>query len=165
MTVEAIKKQMLRMSKSELEELRRFAAVAGQSGGAPPDAITDAKGEVYCQMILESICLVLQSRDLDPTKPHALTRTQQYRAFREKIVEDKIGAWCDMVVKKNRIALRGLIRLAVDLLCDDLIQKRVAVNARVMMNHAHRIPAVLHRNFPGYAQYGMLYLVIRKEGE
>jgi hypothetical protein len=38
----------------------------------------------------------------------------------------------------------------------------VAVSARTLMSHIHRLPAVINKSFPGYAQAGHLGKIIGK---
>ena len=44
----------------------------------------------------------------------------------------------------------------------DLCRMEVAVSARTLMSHIHRLPAVINKSFPGYAQAGHLGKIIGK---
>lgn len=161
--VAEIRKQMLGLSASELAELRQFASLNLSIGGAR-NVAADAKSEDIAVELLHAFSRVLIGRNLDYTKPGTMQRVQAFASYRAKLVNDGVADWLNAVVKKNRVARAGLLTLLANLLCDDLIEKGRPVHARAMMLHAHRIPSVLNRAFPGYAQFGMLHLIIRKEG-
>jgi hypothetical protein len=161
--VAEIRKQMLGLSSAELAELRQFATLNMATGGSRSSA-AEAKSEDIAVEFLHAIARTLQSRNLDYTQPGSMQKVQAFASYRSKLVNDGIADWLNAVVKKNRVARSGLLTLLASLLCDDLIEKGRPVHARAMMLHAHRIPAVLNRAFPGYAQFGMLHLIIRKEG-
>lgn len=147
------------------------------NGNAAPTKEKTAKAknrndETALEM-LDCIVEVMQSKGADETPRSMLEKSNAFAAYRAKFRDnvdpgDRYGSltrYFDRVMKANRVRRRALMRLAAGLLYENLIAMDVAVSSRTMMSHVHRIPAVLNRNFPGYAANGMLHLVVRGEDD
>jgi hypothetical protein len=154
--LQRVKELMSRLSQNELREARDFASARLNSGLAE-----HTRRDVNASdMILEAISDVMRSNGLDMARHSQLKSGGQYKAFQAKV------AGLEPFFRRaarNQISRRALAYFAVDLLRENMDRINVAVSARAMMNHIHRLPSVLDLAFPGYAASGLLHLVIRNE--
>lgn len=114
---------------------------------------------VYPTMFLDVICEVLRARGVEFTYAAQLQKSTQYPAFAKKVP----GLLEYFGTVKNVVQKAALVRVSVGLLYDNLIEMNVPVGSRTMMAHIHRIPNILNKHFPGYAQSGLLSMIVRKE--
>lgn len=134
----------------EVSKLRaRLSAFA--SLGTPKMEASDE------DLVLEALCEYLSSKGIEYAYPALLKKTPQYRSFSRK--SDSILRFLQTKVK---IEQRALLALGMDLLYKNLCDIGIAVSARTMMMHIHRMPACLNRSFPGYAANGMLAFIVRR---
>lgn len=159
--LENAKKLVRQMSAKEREELIAYIKVNRQFGRQTP--VEEAASDDMASMILEMICSTLAGLGLEYTKPHGLISTQAYRAFRRKISVDEIDRWIKEVAGKNRARQRAFVRLAVSLLCNNLIAMNETTNSRTLMAQIHRLQGVVNDNFPGYAEAGLMSLIITQQ--
>jgi hypothetical protein len=144
------------LSADELHELgQRIKALSSfQTTDLPQSITTDAKGD----LILDAIASFMQGRGLEFTSASTLVRSPQYRAFAQKI--PAVMKYLEQVTTVQ-IEQRAIAAIAVELLYENLVEMGVAVTSRTVMSHVHRIPSILNRAFPGYAQCGMLHMIVR----
>jgi len=109
-------------------------------------------------LIADAICGVLSSRGMDYAPLPLLCRWQGYRAFRAKV--PSIMKFLRQGAKPSRSELAALAYFTVELLMEDMHSMNLAIGARNLMNHIHRIPAVVNQCFPGYARSGLLHRMI-----
>jgi hypothetical protein len=62
----------------------------------------------------------------------------------------------------NQTEEQMLVELGFSLVVDDLRKVNVPVTAKNLLRNAVRIPSVIDREFPGYAQVGAIRLIIGK---
>jgi hypothetical protein len=148
------------LTAQELTEIKSYAN-AKLSLGVVADADAPQSTDLP-RLIVDVIVDCTASRGIDSTSSTMLLRSAQFPPFRHKI-DNKLGSFLTNAVKRNRVKLRALIYLSVELLIDNLQQMAVPVSSRAVMSHIHRIPSILDRSFPGYAESGLLYLVIREK--
>lgn len=145
-----------RLSKQDLEQLRgRISFLLGSSA---PSADT-ALGDPDCELVLDAILAIIRSAGGGSVPVVMLKRSSQYREFKKKVpvVLDAFRRQKDM----SAVKLRALVRVSMQLLQQDLQQIGIAVTARTLMSHVHRLPAVLDKNFPGYLHAGLISVVVR----
>ena len=140
----------------ELQELRAHLNVLLQFGPSSADrAVATAEAPEELLMIAQ------HGRDkggaLVPVTD--LMHAKQYDTFKVKL--PRVQAFIAQVGSKN--AQRGLFRLGLVLLERDIRMRRMTPSYMQFMNEVHRIPALINREFPGYAANGMLRLIIRGE--
>jgi hypothetical protein len=101
----------------------------------------------------------MRSAQIDLSGVPQLTSGKHYDAYKSKLEP------LHKYLKRggDRTAQRALLRLGIGLLHHDLVEMRLAVSSRLMMAHIHRIPGVINRMFPGYAEAGFLHMIIRSE--
>jgi len=157
--------QLHTLSGTELALLKNaVSAMQALSGGAPAVVTTpkEAKEEDATYMVLDVICEFMKAKGADFTSPTVLRKTKHYSAFRQKIMEDGMLDFYKKAAGNNRVALRALMRVGVKLLYQNLIELELPTNSRNMMAHMHRLPAVINRAFPGYAESGLLRMLIKR---
>jgi hypothetical protein len=115
------------------------------------------------QFILEAIVTTSRQNGTDMTPYMALKNNAAYATMCRKVMDEGIDSFFANACQNKMVAKRALINLAVQLLHTNIVDMGVAVSARTLMAQVHRIPSVLDKAFPGYAQAGMLHLVVRPE--
>ena len=141
------------LSATELTTLSaRVKALQQVAGNAPAET-------TLADTVLETISEVLRGYGVDMASAMMMKRSHNFGAFSDKI--PGLTAWMDQITR-NRIEQRAVLTIAVDLLYQDLKHLTLPITGRTMMNHIHRIPAVMDASFPGYAKYGLLRMLIRR---
>jgi hypothetical protein len=123
-----------------------------------------AKNDVFTPKTLEShdvlraICDFMTYSGLETPHFEGLRRAPQYKAF-----NDKCAALGLFIGECNRIERQALLVVGIELLYKNLVDMGIAVSARTLMSHIHRVPAVVNRSFPLYAQNGYLKHIVRAQ--
>lgn len=162
---DAVCRLLLKLESSQLAEVKARAGLLLQSGGASRSTasaqaaspIQQAKEETDAALVLSEIAAHLLSEGIEYASIPQLQRMQNYRSFAAKI-----PATMEYFrrITTNRVKLRALIRIAIKLLYKDLARMNISASTRTLMNHWHRVPAVINRSFPGYAKIGMLGVLV-----
>ncbi len=107
-------------------------------------------------MLVEVICDVLSARGLDI---HAgmLRKTADFGRMKTS----KLSKYLDRS-GFNHTEMRFFMKIGVKLMVSDLEEIGVPVGGVTLMRHIHRIPLVIERAFPGYADSGALYMLVRR---
>lgn len=139
-----------------LDSLSGGAATAGPSINRPLRSIAVSSDD-FIDDIFSAVCEVVLARSGERVSPLALRRTAQSNALRGKV--DALRVFINTAAS-SRTARRGLLAIAMRLLYDDLRELGLPTTARTLLAHAHRLPAVLDANFPGYAAAGLLGMLV-----
>lgn len=124
--------------------------------------LTTESGTPINDWTLNDIVQVLSSKGIEFTTPATLSRRcTSISAYRDKI--KAMDGFLSSV--PNRVQQRALFRTGIILLCHNLAEMNVPVSGLAIMNHIHRIPALVDRAFPGYARHGLLRMIIRSREE
>jgi hypothetical protein len=118
--------------------------------------------------ILDCIQKTMSSGRIDFSSLYDLKYSSQYRTFSRKV-----PALMDYLSKitlvtpvqecgSKRMKKYAATMLGVLLLAENMKELSLPVSSRLVMAQIHRIPAVINKAFPGYAQSGMLHLILRK---
>lgn len=165
--LDELKRDCHRLSRDEKQRLRDYLSMLLGTGSksVAEKANKGATIERDTALILETIADVCRDRGIEMEGKHAamLKVHPAFPAFAEKC--DMLKSYIDRSCDRSRVAKLAFIRLAVELLVTNLQQMRVPISASVVMNHVHRLPAVMDQNFPGYAKSGLLGMVIRERGQ
>lgn len=138
------------------ERLRAMASLVPAHAGGRPSA------QAPEDEVLEAICAAAARMSGERVVPAALRRVGQFSALRAKT--PALAAYA-VAHAPDRARRRALLSLGFDLLYRDLAAMGVAVSARALMSHAHRLPSVIDAAFPGYARAGLLRMVLEvREG-
>ena len=120
-------------------------------------ASADTRKDRKETLVLQTIVSALAARGIDYAPIASLRNHGNLALFRAKL--PPLFAYLDNVSPRES---RVLLRLGVDLLYADLLEMGVPVTGRTLMNAIHRIPGVLNKHFPGYAEEGLLSLLVNR---
>ena len=122
-----------------------------------PTVTEQARDDDAADWALDVLLETMQRLGVEcPFKP-AIKKSSQYAAFRQKV--PGIVAWMSRSVKK-RNQRRALFAMGVGLLYENMVEMEVAVSARSVMQHIHRLPSVINQAFPDYARAGLLGFIV-----
>lgn len=142
----------------EMAEVRAAMAAAEAFGGGPLDEAAPITSDV--DWVLDAIATKMQELGLDMSKPSLLRRGAHFSAFKDKV--PALMAYLKRV-GDSKTRQRALLYVGVDLLQEDVANIGLAVTSRTIMLHLHRLPSVINRQFPGYAQSNYLRFVIQSQ--
>lgn len=110
--------------------------------------------------LLETITKHMQTKGLDLTGFKQASNSPGIKAFEEKAPD--VCKFIRRNAKGNKNHQRAMLRLGVELLQQNLVQlPGFSANTRAMMAHSHRIVGLINNAFPGYAENGLLHLVMK----
>lgn len=148
----------------ELLELRNYIAARSSIGIVQP---TSAKGDDMARFVLDVIADMMRTRGLDMRQASVLERMSAFPRFRHKLENDAngVGQFIRDMPAKNKVARRALVYVGVDQLREFIQATGTPISSQAIMNHIHMLPAIYDAAFPGYAQSGLLNLVIREKDD
>lgn len=175
MKFDELKAAALRLTPPLQQELRQALTVSLNASGhitkqsiplVVIDAKAEAKADAIAEIFLDCIVQHMEGRGADFTSRTMLMRGSQFPAYRHKFRDGaRLARYFMMAVEKSKIKRLAFMHLAVRCMYDNLTDMNVPISSRAMMNHVHRIPSIINQAFPGYAESGLLQLVIRQAGE
>lgn len=110
-----------------------------------------------CDQVLNAIVATLKKSGVEFVSVPRLRNSQGYRAFTEKVNEVMVYI---SKATTNKVQQRAILQLGVELLYRNLLELKLPATAYLLMAQIHRLPAVLNRAFPGYAESGLLFWVV-----
>lgn len=151
----------------ERGEVERVRAACTAILHLTPDAgdVTEKDKVVQVQgddelWVIHGIRSVLQSLGVEYPGMGLLQRAPEYSSFKEKI--PGLMEYLRKAHPQRRCQFI-ILRLGIKLLLDNLRQLGLAISARALLRHIHRLPSVLNAAFPGYAEAGMLGMLIKQK--
>jgi len=159
MDVKAIEAAIPKLSDEELAKLESAIAARRAIGGKLGKTETMTTGlPADVVMVLETLADFMKYNGSDPAPAAMLAKTSNFAAFKVKVpfvMESlKLSA-----LKKNET--RAVLRSAISMLYERMTDQGLDTTSRRMMDHIHRLPALLDVHFPGYAKAGLLRLTVR----
>jgi len=148
------------LSIDELHQVRQTCAKLFSASGIKIIEHLPVPNDSDIEIMLQGLSEFMRSKSLEFQPAPMLKSVVQYKPFVGKIPSVMI------FLKKattNRVELKALIHIAFDLLHQDLVAMGLPVSSRTLMQHVHRIPPVINNAFPGYAQAGLLGMIVRKD--
>lgn len=167
-----LKREVMRASREEklaiYQDLKAFFSLRGTGSplreiarhrsGAPILSVVqpDMSDE---HLYIAAICDQMQARGLDYTGHDRLRKSRAWSVF----YNEKINNLNKFFARENfsRAEKISLLRIGVDLIIDGLRYHRIPATASNIMMNYHRMPALIDREFPGYAEMGMLRAIFR----
>jgi hypothetical protein len=147
------------LTSEELGELRSHIAALLSLGPSSADGILSATN--HDDWVLMGIADYMRSNQLDLAGVAQLTSGKHYDTFKTKLP----GLHAYLKKSGNKTQQRAILKLGIGLLHHDLANIGLAVSSRLIMSHIHRLPGVINRAFPGYAQAGRLHMLFRSEND
>lgn len=149
------------------ERDRLVARIRAMSSVAPADAAADpAQPSVFVSEpvrdVLEIIAREVLRYSGEVVHPAALTRAAQFKPFVPKARE--LADYADKYAR-SRAQRLALIATGVELLRRDLAEAGMTVTARTLMACIHQVPGVIVKAFPGYAESGLVGMIVRPQEE
>lgn len=111
-------------------------------------------------LVLAAITDALRRKGMDNTTVDMAAGFSNYGLFVKQAAV--IGEWVRGQAM-NAGQQRKLYAMMAALLRDDLEKMGLAVTVRLMMQHAHRMQACFHRAFPGYADAGLVSVILNSK--
>jgi hypothetical protein len=141
----------------ELIAVNAFISSLVALGPSSADRILTASN--HNDWVLMGICDYMRSAQIDLSGVNQLTSGKHYETFRSKCIA------LHHYLKRcgNKVQQRAVLRLGIGLLHHDLENMGLAVSSRLMMAHIHRLPGIINKSFPGYAEAGLIHMIIRSE--
>ena len=144
------------LSADELQDIKvRVSAFQNLVGGSAISVHSDTDVD----LVLEAIVRTMRGLGL-PIGGGALRRSPAYRGFCDKapLIMQFVRS-----AARDRTEQRVFLAIGFAALYQDLNWMRIPVTGRVLMQHAHNMPASIEKRFPSYAKNGMLSWIIQKE--
>jgi hypothetical protein len=156
-------KLLPKLTKDELELVKKrvkgLASLSlSESDNKVPLAITTIDDD--SMMFMHCVSSVLRSTGLE----HVSYATMQSHVEASRLkanVPDLMKYFRESKVSRPQLIV--LLQMGIEILCRDLARMRVPISFRSIMRNAHRIPSLMNREFPGYAQSGMLRFIVRED--
>lgn len=147
------------LSKDQLDEVIKNANALKQFTG--PSPIRPTKNAPLNNATTDALrCLAdtLQHLGVDFIPVSALDK-RVTKSFEAKLagVHKFVNKACPTRNQRN-----ALLRLGIVLLYDDLVRMGIAVSPFLMMAQFHRIPSLINREAPGYANSGLLHALVTR---
>jgi hypothetical protein len=149
MPLTELKKQVRALGPAQRAELRAYIDGLGQFIGRP-----DSGSPAWILHVLEDSCVRLGLGGFLNTAARNDVSTHS------PMLVDYLARGCPGC---NLVIQRAVLATGLDLLYRDLAGAQIPVNATILARNLPRVPAVMDKAFPGYAQFGMLAKSVRGE--
>ncbi len=108
-------------------------------------------------MVLRTLTETLTHLGIEFTPPAVLRSSSQFPAFRRKV-----PALMTYLAQAGQqyLVQRALLITGIELLVAVMQRRGTLVSARSVMNEIHRLPGVIGKSFPGYAEAGLLKCIV-----
>jgi hypothetical protein len=154
---------MSKPSESYREVLRLLPTLTGaelaqvQSAIKALGAIGPAQDDSASQ-VLKCLCNLLQKRGLEFPQPSVLMKMSIYPAYKRKV--PALLQYLQHAGLATKVQQWAALSIGFGLLYDSLTAQGLACDASVLMRQVHRLPALINREFPGYAEAGYLAKIV-----
>lgn len=162
--VQRVLAELPHLTRDELEQVRSHIGLLRNLGPSEVDTTRTAEskndGDRQADLTLSAIAQAMRDAGVEYIAPHALRRGSNFPAFRDKM--PALFQYLTLV-GSEQVQQLALLRVGIQLLYDNLTAMNIAVSGRTIMQHIHRIPAVINQAYPGYASGGLLKLVVGRK--
>lgn len=133
--------------------ITRFKLLSG-------DGSREHKGkQEFGDRVLHAICEVLTKNRVECPSYSVLRKSVAYTNAKGKM--DDLEKFFD-TISKSRLMQDQVLKESVLLLYNDLLKwDDVAISSYTIIGQVHRLPSVLNKSFPGYAQSGILHRIVK----
>lgn len=155
--LDEIKRRLPHLAAGEIAELKRALNALTSLGPAPTTGRGGQHG--WDDEILDAIVATLQGHHGVVLSKQRLRLMAGHTTLTENLIA--ISEW----IEKHAVShaqRRGLITVGIDRLYLYLLNHGRPCGANDLMRAAHRFPEILALDFPGYADSGLIGLIIRE---
>jgi hypothetical protein len=141
------------------QHVKVMRAVTGPSTVTVP-AVASGKRDLESRA-LGVLCAAMRDMGVEYPSVEMLRKTSQIGAFNRKLpaVMQFISG-----IGPKRVEQDALLKIAFELLYYDLVTVyELAASSLTLMAQVHRIPAVINRHFPGYAESNLLGMILKEK--
>jgi hypothetical protein len=136
------------LDKNQLAELQSRFKLLGSLGQKEHVGKSD-----FGNRLLAAVCEVMRKNQVETPTVNMLQKTAAYANCRGKL--DNLSEFLELV-SKSKLVQDAVLKEGINLLYYDLVGWNVPVSSHTILKQIHRIPSVLNRHYPGYAQSGVL---------
>lgn len=108
--------------------------------------------------VVEVTCNFFRSEGIECPTPNLLKRSQAYVQAKGKI--DNLATFFEKI-SQHKLVQDAVLAIAIENLYNELVQWGISVSSHTVLQNIHRVPAVLNRSYPGYAQSGLLHKIVK----
>lgn len=157
-----IKALMNSAPETKSEAYRSLKAFFSMGGTISLPTVDSQREELICedeQTYLSAICDVLQSKGLFFASPDMLRSGRGYANFKAH----KEGGLDKFFARETltRTQKLALLKIGIGLIIDNLQYNRIPPTGGNVLMNFHRMPALIDRELPGYAERGILSAIFR----
>lgn len=142
--LEDVLKALPQLSRQQLDEVIRHA---NATKSLTPDKITAGTD---ADLVVDAVIRTLQRKGLAAVNPVVLRNIKP---------NEELLTWAKQHTK-TRVELIALLSLGFELLANNLTELHIPIGPKTLMRHASRVPGVVDRAFPGYAQSNLLGFIL-----
>ena len=118
----------------------------------------DSTADVDEDLVLEAIYDVLTRRGAEFTSPGMYYKSRSFPSFRAKI--PALMRYVRQAAQ-TRQQQRYLLSIGINSLYNYLFAKNIPINYASILRTIDLVPAMVNRAFPGYAESGLLGMIVR----
>ena len=159
MHVREIMEALTRLTKPELDQVATAIRALGGKSASERKPRDPTEADKAGALFLEEMGHALRRAGIEFRSMDSHQRSALYPSFRDKAHDLLTEYLKDM----QRVERHGIISLGMDLLIAELRCYSDGAGSNKVMSHIHRIPDIIDQNFPGYAEAGLLPLIINRD--
>lgn len=129
----------------------------------PSGHVGTTDDDPFADRVLSIIVDVLGAKGIYSFNVTKLRSSGEFNTFREKLTDVKVLIDRGLNCRLTRTSYHRLIQLGVERLYHNLTAMNIPPSGRTLMNHIHLLPRALDKAFPGYAECGLLGMIIRDQ--
>jgi len=162
MSLDRITKLLPKLTSDELVQLSNRVKSLLSLSSATNGSNSAGRCDGDTEFVLDCCKYVMLRTGADDNAEHMLRRsvTPDFRNVKVPSLMRFLRRQHPDLVGQRQILIRGLT-----LLHDDMVEGGYVCSAKTLLAHMHRIPAVLNKHYPHYAQAGMLGWLVRERKE
>jgi hypothetical protein len=145
------------LTTDEQKKLREYLTGLISSGGS--SSADRAVASLDRDWVLQGIADYCRDAGMPPVKMETMLTSNGYAAY--KVKADDVKVYLAKVGNKNE--QRALLRIGLAMLHKTMSYKRMTISYLTFMQHIHRMPGAINREFPGYMEAGIIHMIIRGE--
>lgn len=145
------------LTADELKQVKQRINALGSLGGGAT-ARLDEPADDDASWVLNVVCTTMRKLG----QPYGV---QQLRAMPQTMAQlrKRTGPLMAYLNQVDGPCREGFLAMAVEMLAANITALHIPCTTPIVIKHLDRIPALVERQFPGYAKMGLLKFIIRME--